>query len=172
MAQKIIDNLSIIACYGYNYEIGKDNDLIFKISEDLKFFKEQTMGKPMVMGYNTFMSLKNGKPLPGREHIILTNSHADDFKNTEHVIALKSLDDILDYIKNIKSEVMIIGGASVYKQLIEYTKVMYLTEVNQIDMTATAHFPKFDKKEWETKVIYKSDDLDEIQYQRLIYTRK
>ena len=66
-------NVTMIAAIGKNNELGKNNDLIWRFKEDMDFFKEQTLGKPMAMGYKTFYSLRQGKPLPDRKHIILTS---------------------------------------------------------------------------------------------------
>ena len=63
-------NVTMIAAVGKNLELGRNNDLIWRFKEDMKFFREQTMGKPMVMGYNTFLSLPG--ILPGRKHIVLS----------------------------------------------------------------------------------------------------
>ena len=71
-------NVTMIAAVGKNLELGKDNKLLWHLPEDLKFFKEQTMGKPMAMGYKTFYSLRGGKPLPGRTHIVLTSRNLEE----------------------------------------------------------------------------------------------
>ncbi len=88
---QVFDNVSMIAALGKNNELGKDNDLIWRFKEDLKFFKEYTMGKQMIMGYNTFYSLRGGKPLPGRKHIVLTRNHENDIEKNEQIYIVHSM---------------------------------------------------------------------------------
>ena len=107
-------NITMIAAIGKNNELGKNNDLIWKFKEDMQFFKEQTMGKPMAMGYKTFYSLRGGKPLPGRKHIVLTSRNLEE---NPQITIVRSLEELLKYIEEYKEEVMIIGGASIYRKV-------------------------------------------------------
>lgn len=109
-----MENVSIIAAIGKNNELGKDNNLIWHLPNDLKFFKETTMGKDIIMGSNTFYSLP--KLLPGRKHIVLTTKNI----NNDKILVLHSKEELLEYLKQVKKEVMIIGGASIYTQVLEY----------------------------------------------------
>ena len=84
-------NLTMIACVGKNRGIGKDNDLIYHFKEDMKFFKEHTMGKKMIMGRKTLESLP--KLLPGRTHLVLTHSKIDN----PEITTFSSIDEFLDY---------------------------------------------------------------------------
>ena len=93
-------NITMIAAIGKNRELGKNNDLIWHLKEDMKFFKDQTMGKPIVMGRKTFESLP--KLLPGRKHIILTKQKLDV---PEEVLLFHNKEDVLDYIKSYQEEV-------------------------------------------------------------------
>ena len=108
-------NITLIAAIGKNRELGKDNGLIWSIPEDLKYFRDNTMGKYIVMGMNTFNSLP--KLLPGRNHVVLTHR---DIELDSSVIVFHALDDLLQYIETLDKEVMVIGGAMIYKQFIEY----------------------------------------------------
>ena len=119
-----MNNITMIAAVGKNLELGRKNDLIWRFKEDMTFFREQTMGKPMVMGYNTFKSLP--KVLPGRKHIVLCFEKVD---LGEDVDVVTSMDELLDKI-NEYPEVMIIGGASIYQQMIDYSNKLILTEVD------------------------------------------
>ena len=157
-------NMTIIAAVGKNLELGKDNNLIWRFKEDLAFFKKETMGKPIVMGMKTYDSLPG--LLPGRTHIVLTHRNIELDKS---VIIVHSIEELLDKIKEYQ-EVMIIGGASIYKELIDYSNKMILTEINA-ESDADAYFPEFNKEDWNREEI---GDFEEnnISYKRLIYTRK
>ena len=140
-----MDNISMIAAIGKNNELGKNNDLIWRFKEDMNFFKEQTMGKPMAMGYKTFYSLRGGKPLPGRKHIVLTSRNLEE---NDQVVIVRSLEELLEYIETYKDEVMIIGGASIYKAMIDYADKLVLTEIDAEDKNADAYFPTFNEEYW------------------------
>ena len=148
--------------------IGKNNDLIWKFKEDMQFFKEQTMGKPMAMGYKTFYSLRGGKPLPGRKHIILTRRNIEE---NPQIIVVRSLEELINYIEEYKEEVMIIGGASIYKAMLEYADKLVLTEIDAEDKEADAFFPKFNKEEWNNEILSEHEE-NNIKYKHLVYKRK
>ena len=158
-------NVTMIAAIGKNLELGRKNDLIWRFKEDMKFFREQTMGKPMVMGYNTFKSLP--KVLPGRKHIVLC---FDKMDLGEEVDVVTSMDELLDKIVEYP-EVMIIGGASIYKQMIDYSNKLILTEVDAEAKDADVYFPKFDKEEWIQELLSEQEE-DDIKFKHLVYTRK
>ena len=129
-------NVTIIAAVGKNRELGKKNDLIWHLPDDLKFFKENTIGKPVVMGLNTLKSLP--RKLKDRQYVVLTNQ---DVELDKDVILVKSLDELLDYIGSREDEFMIIGGASIYAQMINHADKMLLTEVDATDNEADCFFP-------------------------------
>ena len=160
-------NVTIIAAIGKKRELGRNNDLIWHLQDDLKFFKENTLGKPIVMGLNTLYSLP--RKLKDRQYIVLTNQ---DVELDEDIIVAKSLDELLDIIKNRTDEVMIIGGASIYRQMIDYADKMLLTEVDAECKDADVYFPEFDKNEWNSKVLSSHVTLEDIPYKHLVYTRK
>lgn len=159
------NNITMIAAVGRNNEIGKNNKLIWHISEDLKYFKEQTMNKPIVMGLKTFKSLPN--LLSGREHLVLTHQQM----YIPNVTVFTNKEDILKYAKNLEKEVMVIGGSSIYYQFMDYADKILLTKIDREDKDADSYFPLIDEKEWD---IRKIADLEEnnIKYKRLEYKRK
>ena len=160
-------NITMIASVGKNLEIGKNNQLLWPIKEDLKFFKDQTMGKPIVMGMSTFESM-NRRKLPGRQSIILTR------KNIEldnDIIIIHSIDELLNYIEEYNDEVMIIGGATVYAQMLNYSNKLVLTEVEKECNDADSYFPEFNKDEWNREVLNELEE-NNIKYKHLIYTKK
>jgi dihydrofolate reductase len=139
---------SLIAAVASNHVIGKDNDLIWYIPEDLKYFKRTTSGKPVVMGRKTFESIVDriGKPLPGRHNIIITRQAGYDGKGAE-VIA-----DISTALKAgaeaAEDEYFILGGAQIYAETINLCDRLYITEVHQ-DYEGDSYFPAIDKEIWQ-----------------------
>ena len=160
-----INNLTMIAAVGKNLELGKNNNLIWHFKEDMKFFKEKTLGKPIIMGINTFGTLP--KLLDGRKHIVLTRKNI----KIENVITMHSKEEVLDFIRNYKDEIMIIGGASVYKEFLDYANKLLLTEIDAEDKEADAYFPSFDKNKYISTLL--SDHKEKgIKYKHLKYVRK
>jgi len=158
--------LSIIAAIGKNNELGKNNDLIWHLPNDLKFFKEVTTGKTIVMGKNTFDSLP--KMLPNRHHIVLTFT---DEKYPSEVEVFKSIDEFVNKYKNSEEEIFVIGGASIYKQFIDLANTLYLTEIDAVEKSADVYFPKFDKNNWKSEIIKENSD-NKINYKHVKYLRK
>lgn len=157
-------NITMIAAIGKNLELGKNNDLIWHFKEDMKFFREQTMGKPIVMGYKTLESLP--KLLPGRQHIVLTRRNLE---LDPSIIIVHSIDELLELAPNYP-EVMIIGGASVYQEMLPFSDKLILTEIDA-EADADVYFPSFQKEEWDSQVLCEHQEQD-ISYKHLVYTRK
>jgi len=130
--------ISIIAAIGQNNELGKQNELIWRIKEDLKRVKELTMGHPIIMGRKTFDSI--GHPLPGRTNIVVTRSNL----NIEGCLVFDSLEKALEAARAIDSEeIFIFGGASIYTEALPFTDRLYLTHIKKIDAEADVFFPDF-----------------------------
>ena len=98
-------NITLIAAIGKNHELGKDNSLIWSIPEDLKFFRDNTIGKPIIMGLNTLNSLP--RLLPNRRHIVLTHR---EISLDSSIIVFHSIEELLRYLETLDEEVMVIGG--------------------------------------------------------------
>ena len=158
-------NLTIIACVGKNRGIGKDNELIYHFKEDMKFFKEHTMGKKMIMGRKTLESLPH--LLPGREHLVLTRNNL----NIDGVKVFHSKEEILEYLENIDEEVMVIGGSSIYKEFINIADKMLITLIDKEYNDADTYFPIIDNNEWDKEVLNNINEND-INYEHVLYTRK
>jgi dihydrofolate reductase len=155
--------LSIIVAMDRNRVIGKNDTLPWHISEDLKYFKRVTMGKPIVMGRKTHESI--GRPLPGRENIILTR---DKSYQAEGCTVLNSIEEILEHCKNVE-EVMVTGGSEVYKQTFGKVSRLYLTEVHA-EVDGDTFFPEFNRDEWEeiSREDFHKDEKNEFDYSFLI----
>lgn len=160
-----MENISMIAAIGKNNELGKDNQLIWRLPNDLKFFKKTTMNKDIIMGSNTFYSLP--KLLPGRKHIVLTTKNIDN----DQILVLHSKEELIEYLKKVKQEVMIIGGASIYTQMLEYAEKLYLTEIDAIEPDADAYFPQINYQDWKSEILGNNKDND-ISYKHVLYKRK
>ena len=156
--------ISMIAAVGKNLELGKNNNLIWHIPNDMKFFKNTTMNHKVVMGRKTYESLP-GK-LPGREMIIISTGIVD-----KDVTVEPSINNVVDRYKKNDEEIFICGGASIYKQFLPYADRLYLTEIADIDKDADTFFPEFDKNEWNRQVISK-DVYKDINYEICLYERK
>lgn len=157
--------ISLIAAIGKNRELGKNNNLIWHLSEDLKFFKEITSNHKVIMGYNTYKSI--GRPLPNRENIVLTHD-----KNKVSFEDIKVYDDIDELIKNeiSEEEVFIIGGVSMYEYFLKYADRMYLTLIDAVDNEADVYFPEFNKEKWE-EIILNEKKENNIEYKHVLYKR-
>lgn len=130
-----------IAAMARNRVIGRDNQLPWHIPEDLKFFKDKTMGRAMIMGRKTFESL--GKPLPKRTNIVLTR---DTSFKPEGVFVFQKIEDALKFIEpkvGRDEEVFIIGGGEVYKQTMSLVQRLYLTMID-LEPQGDAFFPPVD----------------------------
>ena len=117
------------------------------------------------MGINTLVSLP--KLLPNRQHIVLTHRNVS---LDPSVVVFHNMEDLLKYIKELNEEVMIIGGASIYKQFIEYADKMILTEIDD-SKDADVYFPEFSLNDWD-KFIISNHELGGLKYSHVIYTRK
>lgn len=156
--------ISMISAIGKNYEIGKDNKLIWRIPEDMKFFKNTTMGHVVIMGRKTYESLP-GK-LSGRKMIVVTSKEIDDDIET-----IKDISEIIDRYSNSDEEVFVIGGESIYRQFIDYASNLYLTEIDETCSSADTFFPKIDKSKWEKNIISQGS-YNGINYKMCKYIRR
>ena len=157
-------SIKIIAAIGKNNELGINNELIWHLKEDLKFFKEETMGHKIVMGYNTFLSLP--KLLPGRTHIVLTHHEIDN----KEVMVFSNFEELLSYLKTLDEEVYVIGGTSIYKLFLNIADELVLTEIDS-EALADAYFPTFNKEEYDKEVIDEHTE-NAISYKHVRYRRK
>lgn len=135
--------ISIIVAIASNYAIGKDNDLLWHISDDLKRFKRITSGHPVVMGKNTFYSLPF-RPLPKRRNIVLTDQAGEQIEGCEMAYSLDESIEMMD----ANQENFIMGGGSIYKQFMPIAQKLYITRVHQ-DFEADTFFPEIDLAIWK-----------------------
>lgn len=157
--------ISIIVAIAEDNGIGKGNDLLWHIPDDLKHFKKVTMGKPVIMGKRTWFSLPK-RPLPGRRNIVITDVSGELFEGAE---AAYSINEAVDKCRS-EEEVIIMGGGSIYRQFMPYADRLYITKVYKT-AEADVFFPEISDSEW--KVVEEEPHKDEvIPYSYLIYERK
>ena len=161
--------LSIIVAKAKNNTIGKDNKLLWHISDDLKRFEELTTGHVIIMGRKTFESL--GKVLPNRKHIVFSQN--PDFKvNDENVEIVHSMLQLQEYIEDDK-ENFVIGGAMIYNLLMPYVTKMYVTEIDK-DFEGDTFFPRINSDIWEeiSREEGPEDSKNNFKYEYVTYKRK
>ncbi len=161
--------VSIIAAIAENNAIGKDQQLLWRLPNDMKRFKELTTGHAVVMGRKTFESLPKGA-LPNRKNVILTSMPETRFIDC---FAVESLQEALDICEKEK-EIFIIGGAIVYKQALDIADKMYLTYVHHSFEDADTFFPEIDLTLWEEteKQDFPADEKHAYPYTFINYQRK
>jgi dihydrofolate reductase len=139
--------LSLVAAIARNRVIGGDNRLLWRIKADLRHFRELTLGKPVIMGRKTFLSI--GKPLPGRDNIVVTR---DRSFSAQGVTVVHSIEEALSAGRALAaarggSDIMVAGGADIYAQTIGQAARLHITEV-ALDPEGDAVFPVIDRAEW------------------------
>ena len=158
--------ISIIAAMDKNQLIGIENGLPWHLPADFKHFKAVTMGKPVVMGRKTFESI--GKPLPGRKNVVISRAGF----SAEGITVVSSIEDALREVAGVE-EVMIIGGASFYQQMIERADRMYLTHVDA-ECEGDAWFPEIKPEDWDivSEEKYTADEKNNFDFKITTYYRK
>jgi len=139
---QIRKNISIIVAIAENNAIGKDNQLLWHLSDDLKRFKRITTGHTLLMGRNTYLSLPNGA-LPNRTNIVITDISDEHFPDCTMAY---SIDEALELVQ-YADECFVIGGGMIYSQLFPLAGKLYLTKVHQI-FDADTYFPVINFSEW------------------------
>ncbi len=142
--------LSLIVAATQKNVIGRNNELPWYLPQDLKYFKSMTLGKPIIMGRKTFESI--GKPLPGRTNIVITHQNAWKYAG---VLVAKSIEEALEIGRQfhgeqhqLADEVMVIGGAEIYRHTLPFANRIYLTRIN-LDVNGDAYFPELPTTEWK-----------------------
>ncbi len=160
--------ISIIAAISEDCGIGKNNDLLWNIPEDLKRFKKLTLGKTVIMGRKTWESLPR-RPLPGRKNVVITDVPDENIGNA---VTAYSIGDALSKCSD-DEDIFIIGGGSIYRQFMPLAGRLYITLVHR-SVPADIYFPEIDMNTW--KIVEKDDSgsnkIDSVPYTYIIYDRK
>lgn len=162
--------MKLILAADRNWAIGKDGDLLCHLPGDLKYFKEKTVGKTVIMGRGTLESLPEKKPLPKRENIVISGN--PDYA-VPGAVVLHSHEELFDYIRDKDSdEVMVLGGGRVYRELLPYCDTCYITRIYE-SFDADTWFVNLDEMP-EFEIVWQSELQEEngIQYRFLEYRRK
>ena len=163
--------MTIIVAADTNWAIGNKDDLLVRIKEDHKNFKELTTGHTVILGRKTLCTFPGGLPLKNRTNIIMSR---DSGYAVEGAKVAHSVDELLEMVKEIDDEVFVIGGGSVYKAAFKYAGRLYITHIKAVAKQADTFFPEIDPKEWEavqTSEIF-SDEENKIEYQFVVYQKK
>jgi len=161
-------NISIIVAIADNYAIGKDNRLLWHLSDDLKRFKKLTSGHTVMMGRNTFLSLPNGA-LPNRRNIVISDRPGETF---DGCTMASSIDEALS-LAGHDEECFVMGGGMVYAQLLPLAGSLYLTRVHH-SFDADTYFPQIDFAEWELleETMVDASEKNDYPHSFSLYKRK
>jgi dihydrofolate reductase len=160
-------NICLIVAADENNGIGKNNNLLCYLPNDLKFFKQTTLGTPVVMGRKTYESI--GKPLPGRRNIVLSKT----LKSLDGCEVFNDLETALMVLASTTNEkCFIIGGDSVYKIALPIAQIVYLTRIHH-KFDADAFFPKLEESQWqlESEEHHEADEKNKYDYSFQKYIR-
>lgn len=160
--------ISFIWAMDKNKVIGNENKLPWHLPEDLKFFKTSTMGHPIAMGRKTFESI--GKPLPGRENIIITRNPN---YTREGCTVLHSIEEFVKYSSEKGEECFVIGGAEIFKEMFPYADKLYITFIDD-EFLGDTFFPEFDLEDWNLLSSEKGpkNEKNPYDYEFRIYMKK
>lgn len=167
--------VALIAAIGANFELGRNNELLWHLNEDMQFFKQQTRKHYVIMGRKSFESIpKKYRPLPDRVNIIISR---DPDYMYEECYTFTNLQEALQMAReNGEDKVFIIGGGEIYKMALEQNLVdeMYLTHVHATFENADVHFPAFDSSLWNKSPLQsiKADSQNEFDFDICFYEKK
>lgn len=162
--------MNIIVAVDSNWAIGNKNKLLVRIPNDMKYFREETIGKVVVLGRKTLETFPQGQPLKNRTNIILS---ADKSYQVKDAIVVNSVEELMEELKKYASEdIYIIGGESIYRQLLPYCDTVHVTKIDHA-YEADAYFPDLDKDSgWEITAYSDEQTYFDIAYTFLKYERK
>lgn len=162
--------MNIIVAVDKNWAIGYENKLLVSIPSDMKFFRETTTGKVVVMGRKTLESFPNGLPLKNRINIVLTGNR--DYRAKDAVIC-HTLEEVLEELKQYEEEdIYIIGGESIYRQFLPHCQVAHVTKIDHA-YEADVYFPNLDEeKEWRITADSEEQTYFDLEYRFLKYERR
>lgn len=163
--------LALIVAAATNNVIGLNNQLPWHLPQDLKYFKAKTLGKPIVMGRKTYESI--GRPLPGRTNIVITRQQG--WRADPDVLIAHNIDQALELARDLvgaesDAEVMVIGGAEIYRNCLPQADRVYLTRIEK-DVEGDAYFPSLPEGEWQQTSSSAGVDDAPVRHQFLVFDR-
>ncbi|MCI5904516.1 MAG: dihydrofolate reductase [Oscillospiraceae bacterium] len=160
--------ITAIAAVSRNWGIGRDNDLLYNIPEDKKFFRRTTLEHTVIMGRKTLLSLPNGKPFKDRNNVVLSRNK--DF-HPEGVTVLGSVEEAVSYAENEGGELFIVGGGSVYKEMLPFCGKAIITKIDGTP-DADVFFPNLDElPEWKLTEESEEQEYEGVKYKFCTYER-
>ena len=161
--------MNLIVAVDKNWAIGNENKLLVSIPQDMKFFRETTIGKVVVMGRKTLESFPGGQPLKQRTNIVLTRDK--NFKVKDAII-VHDMNELLEELKKYKDEdIYVIGGESIYRQMLPYCTLAHVTKINHA-YEADTYFPNLDEKdEWVVTGVSDEQTYFDLEYEFVRYER-
>lgn len=161
--------IALVVAAAENNAIGKNNELLWRLPNDMKFFKNTTWGLPIIMGRKTFESF--GKALPGRTNIVITRNKEWTAENTTVVSSLHEA--IASAAATDAKEINIIGGGEIYKQALPIANKLVLTRVHT-SLEGDTYFPEIDNNEWElaSNTDFSADEKHAYAYSFQVWRRK
>lgn len=161
--------MNLIVAVDKNWAIGCGNKLLVSIPQDMKFFRETTMGKVVVMGRKTLESFPGGQPLKKRTNIVITR---DKNYSVKDAIVVHSVEEALEELKKYNEEdIYVIGGESIYRQMLPYCKVAHVTKIDHA-YEADTYFPNLDEMdEWEITGVSDEQTYFNLEYEFVRYER-
>lgn len=144
-----MENLSLVAAIGRGNELGLNNQLLWKIKEDLRFYRNLTLNQNIIMGRKTFEGMPSGA-LQGRNIFVLSSRNLDRYCD---VNSFTNIESLLEYIEIAKEKFIVVGGATIYEAFIPLVDTMYLTEIDAYE-NADTYFPTIDVHDWIIETVY------------------
>lgn len=168
--EKGTQDMNVIVAVDNNWAIGNKNQLLIRIPNDHKHFREETTGKVVVLGRKTLETFPQGLPLKNRTNIILSK---DPDYQVKDAIVVHSVEELLEELKKYNDEdIYIIGGDSVYRQMLPYCNVAHVTKIDR-EYEADAYFPNLDEEEdWEITADSDEQTYFDVAYEFLKYERR
>ena len=162
--------MNLIAAVDKNWAIGKNNELLVSIPNDMKMFRQMTTGKVVVMGRKTLESFPNGLPLKNRVNIVLTKNQNYQVKGA---IIVHSVEEVLEELKKYDSEdVYVIGGEQIYRQMLPYCDTAHMTKIDHA-YEADAYFPNLDEDpEWKMTKVSDEQTYFDLEYYFVKYEKQ
>ncbi|CAI8342017.1 MAG: hypothetical protein CNE98_06685 [Bacteroidetes bacterium MED-G17] len=164
-------NISIIVAMAKNRAIGKNNDLPWRIKDDMKIFRQTTLNHVVMMGRKSMESMGN-RPLKHRTNLVITRSNT---YNPEGVIICNSFESAISLAKDLdEKELFVLGGGEVYAQLIDKCNKMYISHIQTDIVDADVYFPEVDWSKWEqiSRESFEQNERNEFPFDFTIYERK
>lgn len=162
--------MNIIVAVDQNWGIGRENKLLVSIPSDMKFFRQETTGKVIIMGRKTLESFPNGLPLKNRTNIVLTR---DPNYRVKDAIIVHSIEEALEQVKSYDSDsIYVIGGGSIYQAMLPYCDTAHVTKID-FAYQADTYFPNLDTmSEWEVAITSEEQTYFDLEYRFIKYQRK